>query len=122
MISALASYFEWKDDATEEYFTTYTKAYKLFIEGKYKTAIEDPKVPAESRFLYCLLTDFGTSDPSKEKYKALARELPQSLTVQSVMVIAYAYDILYNDKKQYALLRDLEENYVKPYRTKLYST
>jgi hypothetical protein len=117
LISALASYFEWKDDATEEYFTTYKKKYQQFIEGKYKTTIEDPKVPAETRLLYCLLTDFGSSDPSKEKYKALAIELPKSLTAQSVMVIAYAYDILYNDKKQYLLLRDLEENYVKPYRT-----
>lgn len=117
LISALASYFEWKDDdGTEEYFTRYRQAYKQFVESKYKTTIEDPKVPAETRLLYCLLTDFGTSTPSKEKYKALAAELPQSLTAQSVMVIAYAYDILYNDKKQYALLLDLEENYIKPYR------
>ena len=120
LITALASYFEWikyddnKYNDDEQYFEDYMLLFEDLALKAYKvTDMEDKAIPAAIRLLYTLMLDYGTFSPSIEKYNRLAEELPNSLTAQSIKVIAFGYDIIYNDKE--SLIKVYMRDYFEPF-------
>lgn len=111
LVTALASYFEWmdlndnpdKDD--EAYFAKYT--------AEFKKAMNKTPSP-ELILLATLMDDYQTEHPNIEMYDRLATEMPQSLAAQSVSVIAFAYDVLYNRK--WNSVKEYEDDYLDPYK------
>ena len=108
LISALASYFEWieyddneENDHDERYFEKYTILFENAVMEKFNVDFLNTQVISnEMILLTVLMKDYETFDPNVKEYDRLAELLPESLTVQSVKVIAYAYDIVYNDKNE----------------------
>lgn len=115
LISALASYFEFidlddnPDKDNENYFETYTALFKEKVRKKYTKT-----TPPSVRLLEVLLDDYQTLDPNITAYDQIAAEMPQSLTAQSVKVIAFAYDVVYN--RRCNRVEKYEDNYLTPYR------
>ena len=121
LISALASYFEWieyddneANDHEERYFERYTVFFENTVMEKFNVDFLDTQViPNEMILLTVLMKDYETFDPNVKEYDRLAKLLPESLTVQSVKVIAYAYDIVYNDRNE--LIDSYLNQYLNPY-------
>ncbi|MCD7973344.1 MAG: hypothetical protein LUG18_11890 [Candidatus Azobacteroides sp.] len=115
LISALASYFEWiayddnPDNDDENYFETHTEAFKKRVQEKYNNY-----PPAEIQLLITLMNDYKTLDPDTGSYDRLADEIGNSLAAQSVKVIAYGYDVLYN--RRWNRVEKYEEEYLEPYK------
>ena len=121
LISALASYFEWieyddneENDHDERYFERYTILFENAVMEKFNVDFLNTQViPNEMILLTVLMKDYETFDPNVKEYDRLAELLPESLTVQSIKVIAYAYNIVYNDKNK--LIDTYLNQYLNPY-------
>lgn len=116
LLNALSSYYEWKEKPKGN-FATYQQKYISFLKTTYKQDIspKNEAINPEIRLLLQLMEDYDTSSPKVEIYQMLAKKMPNSLTAQSVSVYAFAYDILYNDKNDFANIQNLKNNYLKPY-------
>ena len=116
LLNALSSYYEWKDKPQGS-FAMYQQKYVAYLKTMYKQDIspQNEALKPELRLLLQLMADFDTSSPKVEIYQMLAEKIPNSLTAQSVSVYAFAYDILYNDKNDFANIQNLKNNYLKPY-------
>ena len=110
LIDALATYFEFIDmDKTPvfyDYFPDYTIAFKQKL-----TKLN--KVSPELHLLETLMDDYLTFTPNIKRYDELAAQMPTSLTAQTIKVLAFAYDILYNRK--WNLIEDYQNKYLSPY-------
>ncbi|MDR1878118.1 MAG: hypothetical protein LBQ64_00965 [Bacteroidales bacterium] len=113
LVEALATYFEFmdvdKNPSYYDYFFDYAKAFK------HKLSKINPASP-ELQLLETLMDDYQTFEPNIKRYNQLADELPESLTMQSIKVIAFAYDLLYNDR--WELVDEYVNNYLHPYKNK----
>ena len=120
LIAALASYFEFRGQENEDYFEKYSYCFEEYLQKKYSIeSIDSDMIPNEMKFLKTLMNDYGSFHPNINGYDKFAEMIPQSLTVQTVKVIAFAYDIVYN-KSHHAMLphfiEKYEENYLNPYK------
>ena len=126
LIVALSNYFEnivFDDNPKndhENYFEEYSHYFEEYLLEKYEAeSINSKKIPINMQFLTTLMDDFGTYSPNIKAYDRFAEIMPQSLTVQSVKVIAYAYDIVYNKSDSEMLLQYIdtyEKRYFNPYK------
>jgi hypothetical protein len=111
LVEALAAYFEFmdadKNPACYDYFFDYTKAFREKLS-------ESASVSPERQLLETLMDDYQTFEPNIRRYNQLADELPESLAAQSIKVIAFAYDVLYNDR--WELVDEYVNNYLNPYK------
>lgn len=116
LINALSSYYEWAEKPKGN-FGLYQKKFSSTFKDVYKQDIspQNENLKPEIRLLSQLMEDYETSSPHVEIYQMLAKKMPNSLTAQSVSVIALAYDILYNDKNDFAGIQNLKNNHLKPY-------
>ncbi|MCD8029349.1 MAG: hypothetical protein LUF85_00480 [Bacteroides sp.] len=115
LISALASYFKWRDiddepdNDDENYFGEYTMQFKKKAQERYKD-----QLPTTVQLLIALMNDYETFSSHTSAYDRLAAELGNSLTAPSVKGIAYGYDILYNRK--WDRVGKYEDDYFGPYK------
>ncbi len=109
LISAFAYYLEWPDDHDENYFETYTAAFKKRVEEVCQTPFS-----TEIQLLITLMEDYQTMAPDTDVYERLADEIGNSLAAESVKVIAYAYDILYN--RRWDRIEKYQTEYLEPYK------
>jgi hypothetical protein len=116
LLNALSSYYEWKDKPKGN-FEMYQQKYISYLKTIYKQDIspQNEALKSEVRLLLQLMADFDTASPKAHIYQMLAEKMPNSLTAQSVSVYAFAYDILYNEKNDFANIQNLKNNYLKPY-------
>ena len=119
LIVALASYFEFRNEKNENSFEEYTYSFEKYLQEKYGVvAIDADIISDEMKFLKTLMNDYGSFHPSIDAYDKFAEIMPQSLTVQTVKVVAFAYDIVYNkshfEKLPYFIDR-YEKEYLNPY-------
>jgi hypothetical protein len=116
LLNALSSYYEWKDKPKGN-FEMYQQKYISYLKTIYKQDIspQNEALKSEVRLLLQLMADFDTASPKVHIYQMLAEKMPNSLTAQSVSVYAFAYDILYNEKNDFANIQNLKNNYLKPY-------
>jgi hypothetical protein len=120
LISALASYFEWieyddnNDNDQEKYFSEYAGHFNNKILEKYAVeSVYDRQIPPELRLLQILMDDYEKFSPDTGSYDRLTREMPQSLTMQSINVIAHAYLIVYHQIWDWVDV--YEQEYQQPY-------
>lgn len=105
MIESLATYCEFAlfqkmadeeqegyDEYAEQYFYQRVDAFRIMA-----TALQEgDEEPAEVSFLYTLLSEYNTYSPDPSLFDEAVNMMPNSLTVQSVQMIAKGYAILYN--------------------------
>jgi hypothetical protein len=116
LINALAAYYEWIENPAGS-FKLYQDAFYTYLRKNYNGdySFDNESISPEIRLIWVLMTDFGTSSPNVKTYQMLAKKMPASLTAQSIVVLAYAYTILYNDLNDTKTIQDLKQNYLKPY-------
>ncbi|GHV58725.1 hypothetical protein FACS1894182_11670 [Bacteroidia bacterium] len=108
LIGALSTYYEFHDDDKSDDFKKYTTRFKQHIYNRI-TRLD----PSEALLLETLMDDYQTFTPNTNQYNRLADKMPESLTAQSVRVIARAYDILYNRK--WNEVSEFENDNLNPY-------
>lgn len=113
LISALSSYCEFNLYRSNEDGNAYFMERAEDFERRVKVEYDSPTVEIE--FLLYLLTQYDCFSPEVEKYKAFAARMPNSLTVQSVKVVAMAYYIVYEDKRDFAIRKTYREEFLYPY-------
>jgi hypothetical protein len=113
LITAFASYFEFNaPEGTDDYFGTYSQYFERYLNSEYND------ISIEMQFLQTLMNNYGTTDPNIEAYNKFAEMMPNSLTVQTVRVVAFAYDIVYNKSRhasQAEYVEMYELDYYQPY-------
>ncbi|MBE0391595.1 hypothetical protein [Flavobacterium sp. PL002] len=116
LINALSTYYEFTEKPTGN-FKMYQEAFYTPLKNKYADnfSFENETIAPEIRLLWVLMTDYDTSNPKVKTYQWLAQKMPHSLTAQTVSVMAYSYDILYNDLNDFHTIQDLKNNYVAAY-------
>ena len=116
LLNALSSYYEWSEKPKGS-FIVYQKKFESSLKETYNQNIsaQNESIKPETRLLLQLMSDYDSSSPRVEMYQMLARKMPNSLTAQSISVMAFAYDILYNNKNDFATIQDLKNNYLQPY-------
>ncbi|GHV58737.1 hypothetical protein FACS1894182_11710 [Bacteroidia bacterium] len=107
LIEALAACFEWNTDK-RDYFREYTRLFK-------KKLIENKLLTPEMELLETLMGDYQAwKHLNFKRYNQLAKKLPESLTAQSIRVIAFSYYIVYDHIDN--LEDEYKTRYLYPYK------
>ena len=115
LISGLEVYFV-VNDTQKSYFVDYREKFRNTIEKKYKTTIEDKKVPINYRFVYALMKDYDTESPNIKAYKNFVDENQQSRTLQTIHVFAFNFDMMWNpERKKYDEISNFKTQYEENY-------
>ncbi len=123
LIVSLSSYCEFKlyDNETidaEEYFSERHEDFLMKAKREYEAfAPYENRLPVEINFLLQLLNEYDSFNPDIKEYDNFAKEMPNSLTVQAVKVIAMGYDIIYNDKRDFATRKKYRQQYLFPFES-----
>lgn len=116
LLEAISSYYEWGDKQKGN-FKMYQKAYYSYLTKQFnqKVSTSNKVFKPEIRLILQLMEDYDSTSPNVDAYQSLAEEMPKSLAFQSIAVIAFAYDILYNDKNDFASMQNLKLHVLAPY-------
>lgn len=98
----------------KKYFSSKTNYFREIVQEKYHGI----NIPLEIEFLLLLMQEFESYNPNVSAFTSIADKLSNSLTVQSTKVITMAYDIVYNDRRDFDTRKKFRNDYLRLYQAK----
>lgn len=117
LIVALATHCEFKRSDLGDGDEYFNERVNFFLEKAKEIYGNENNFPVEVNFFIKLMSEYDSMNPDVDAYIQFAKKIPQSLTVESVKVIAMAYDIVYNDKRDFVTRKRYKDEFKNPYMT-----